>query len=353
MADRQVVVPSDKKSVYIACSPRLERFIMKVVIIYRQQRQGAYSIEELFHTVAGELGKQIEVVEYVAGPRSRLLVDAWQLRKLNADIYHVTGDIHYMVNLLPGRKTVLTIHDLRHYLYDLRGIKRCLYKWIWLILPIRSAGVVTAISSETSENVSQHLGIKDKRIEVIGNCHGAIFRPVAKPFVQECPVILQVGTSSNKNTERLVEALKGVHCRLVLIGNLDDRIKKKLAECAVVYENLVGITHEALYEQYVRCDVVSFVSLGEGFGVPIIEAQATGRPVITTNMSPMREVAGDGACLVDSLDVSKIREGIQRIICDPVYRNYLIESGLHNVRRYSSATISDQYLSLYKKLALT
>jgi len=71
-----VVVPSDKKSVYIAYTPGLERFTMKVVFIHRQQRQGAYSIEELFHTIASELGKQIEVVEYVAGSRSRLLIDA-------------------------------------------------------------------------------------------------------------------------------------------------------------------------------------------------------------------------------------------------------------------------------------
>lgn len=326
---------------------------MKVVFIHRQQRQGAYSIEELFHTIAGELGKQIEVVEYVAGSRSRLLMDAWRLRKLNADIYHVTGDIHYIVNLLPSKKTILTVHDIRHYLDDLRGVKRWLYKWIWLILPIRSAGVITAISRETSESIYKHLGIKDKRIEVIENCHGTIFKPVAKPFAQECPVILQVGTSPNKNTARLVEALKGLRCRLVLIGSLDDELKQKLVECGVVYENFVGITHEALYEQYVECDVVSFVSLGEGFGVPIIEAQAVGRPVITANISPMREVAGDGACLVDSLDVSQIREGIQRIICDPIYRNYLIESGLHNVRRYSPPTISGQYLALYKKLALT
>ena len=270
---------------------------MKVVFIYRQQRQGVYSIEELFHTIASELGKQIEVVEYVAGSRSRLLLDAWRLRKLNADIYHVTGDIHYIVNLLPSKKTILTVHDIRHYLNDLKGIKRWLYKWIWLILPIRSARVITAISRETGEDIYKHLGITDMHIEVIENCHSAIFKRATKPFSAECPVILQVGTSPDKNVSRLVEALKGLHCRLVLIGRIDAELKQKLAECGVVYENHAGITHEELNRQYVKCDVVSFVSLGEGFGVPIIEAQAVGRPLITSNISPMREVAGDGAVL--------------------------------------------------------
>jgi glycosyltransferase involved in cell wall biosynthesis len=325
---------------------------MKVVFIYRQKQSGVYSIEELFHTVAGELSKQVEVVEYVAGPRSRLLLDAWRLRKLDADIYHVTGDINYMVNFLPARKTVLTLHDIRHYLNDLKGVKRWLYKWIWLILPIQSAAAVTAVSRATSENVYRHLGVEGTPIEVISNCHAAFFKPAAKPFAKECPVILQVGTGPNKNAIRLVEALKGLRCHLILIGSLDAALRQKLDECGVAYENFVGVNHEALYEKYVECDLVAFVSLGEGFGVPIVEAQAVGRPVITADISPMREVAGSGACLVDSFDVSQIREGIQRIICDPGYRKDLVESGLHNVRRYSSHTISSQYLALYKRLAL-
>lgn len=326
---------------------------MKVVLIYRQQRQGAYSIEELFHTIASELGKQIEVVEYVTGSRSRLLLDAWRLRELNADIYHVTGDIHYIVTLLPSKKTILTVHDICHYLNDLKGIKRWLYKWIWLILPIRSARVITAISRETGEGIRKHLGVTDKHIEVIENCHSAIFERATKPFAAECPVILQVGTSPNKNVSRLVEALKGLHCRLVLIGRIDDELKQKLIESGVVYENYAGVTHEELNKQYVKCDVVSFVSLDEGFGVPIIEAQAVGRPLITSNISPLREVAGDGACLIDPFDVSQIREGMQRIVEDPFYRNHLIESGLHNVSRYSPARISSHYLALYKRMMLT
>ena len=59
---------------------------MKVVLIYRKSRAGAYSIEELFHTIAGEFGKQVEVIEYETGTRWSILRDACRLRKLKADI---------------------------------------------------------------------------------------------------------------------------------------------------------------------------------------------------------------------------------------------------------------------------
>ena len=323
---------------------------MKVVFIYRKYRPGAYSIEELFHTIAGELGKQVEVIEYEAGDRSSVLLDAWRLRKLKADIYHVTGDINYLVHLLPSDKTVLTVHDIGHYLFGLKGARRWLYKWLWLILPIRGSAAVTSVSQETSENIVKCLGITDKSIVVIDNCHSTMFKPVEKRFNTECPVILQVGAKPYKNVPRLVESLKGVNCRLVLIGNLDNQIKDKLAECEITYENHVGVSHEDIYKWFIECDLVSFVSLGEGFGVPIIEAQAVGRPVITSNLSPMKDVAGDGACLVDPLSVDEIRETIQRIFTDSNYRNQLIEDGFNNVARYSPATISAKYLALYNRL---
>lgn len=326
---------------------------LRVVLIYRRYRKSAYSIEELFHTIAGELNRSIEVIEYEAAPRQRVLTDAWQLRKLRADIYHMTGDINYLGLLLPHKKTVLTVHDIGHYLFGLRGIKRWLYKWLWLVLPIRAVGVVTAVSKETQDNITRHLCVIGKPIEVINNCHSAIFRPAKRPFRVNCPIILQVGTKPYKNVFRLIEALSGIKCRLVLIGHLDAELRRRLAECRVDYGNHVDLTHEELYKQYVDCDLVSFVSLGEGFGVPIIEAQAVGRPVITANISPMREVAGEGACLVDPLDVSQIRDGIRKIIDDEVYRNQLMERGFRNVSRYSPATISGQYLTLYEKLALT
>ena len=70
--------------------------------------------------------------------------------------------------------------------------------------------------------------------------------------------------------------------------------------------------------------MLTFVSTYEGFGLPILESQATGRPVVTSNVSSMPEVAGDAACLVNPYDADSIREGILRVINDDAYRKDLM-----------------------------
>lgn len=322
---------------------------MKIVLIYRRRQTGTFSIEQIFHTVADELRKGAEVIEYQVGTRWNLASDVWRLRRLDADIYHVTGDIHYLALFLPHRKTVLTVHDINHYLFDLKGLRRWIYKIFWLSWPMRAARSVTSISKKTQEDIGAHFEVSDERFETIANCHGAIFRPMPRLFNTTCPVILQVGTMQHKNALRLVEALRGIKCQLVLVGELDRALKQKLSDCGVDYVCRVGLSQAEIYRQYVDSDIVAFPSLAEGFGMPIIEAQASGRPVLTSNISPMREVAGDGACLVDPLDVSHIRAGILRIIEDSQYREQLVARGLRNTVRYSPEVISGHYFDLYRR----
>lgn len=323
---------------------------MKVVLIYRQKRPGGHSIEGLFHTIAEDLRKQVEVIEYECGPRWHSLIDAWRLRKQRADIYHITGDIHYLTLLLPTNKTVLTVHDLYHYTHQLKGWKRWIFKWLWLILPIRSARAVTVISQETLHSIHDKLGIYDKEISVIGDCVNPIFRRTPKPFNKTRPVILQVGTRPNKNLSRTIQALRGIPCRLSIIGQLDAKMLEELKQVGLDYEHGANLDLDGVFQKYVEADVVCFASLYEGFGMPIIEAQAIGRPLITSDRSPMKEVAGAGACLANPESVEQIRDCILRILHNEDYRSRLVICGLENAERHAASAVGNQYCRLYKTI---
>ena len=124
-------------------------------------------------------------------------------------------------------------------------------------------------------------------------------------------------------------------------------MKYKLQESGVAYENFENLNTEEVVQRYIEADLVCFASLYEGFGMPIIEAQAVGRPLITSNLEPMKSVAATGACLIDPNSVNSIRGGILRIISDSVYRNKLITNGFTNAKQYSLDAIACRYIDLY------
>lgn len=320
---------------------------MRLVLIYRNRVEGANSIEELFHTLAHELRKKFEVIEYQMGARSNLLRDIFNIRQLNADIYHITGDVHYVACFLPKRKTMLTIHDIHHYNYTLRGIKKLIYKWLYLTLPLKSISCLSTISIATKQVLEQQFSL-DIPVNMISNCYNQeLFVAQAKVFNHAAPVILQIGTAVNKNLPNLIVALKDIPCQLVIIGRLSSLQLELLKEHKINYTNLLNLTLLEVYNNYVRADLVAFVSLSEGFGLPIIEAQAVGRPVITSNFDPMQSVAGGAACLVDPSSVAEIRTGIFKIINDAEYREQLIHAGFENVKLYSPSSTAQQYADLY------
>jgi glycosyltransferase involved in cell wall biosynthesis len=84
--------------------------------------------------------------------------------------------------------------------------------------------------------------------------------------------------------------------------------------------------------------------------MPILEAQSVGRPVVTSSISSMPDVAGGAAELVDPLSVASIRSGIERVIGDAAYRDRLIRLGKQNIRRFNSDTIAAQYLAIYRSV---
>jgi len=106
-----------------------------------------------------------------------------------------------------------------------------------------------------------------------------------------------------------------------------------------------------MIRRYEDADIIALASTYEGFGMPILEGQAVGRPVISSNLFSMPEVAGNAACLVDPFDVNSIRAGIIKIIQNDEYRNRLVRDGFENVKRFDPDHIAFQYLDLYQEVA--
>jgi glycosyltransferase involved in cell wall biosynthesis len=123
-----------------------------------------------------------------------------------------------------------------------------------------------------------------------------------------------------------------------------------LEHSGIEHEWAAGLSDAEVAGKYREADLVVFCSTFEGFGMPIIEAQAVGRPVVTSNIEPMSEVAGGAACLVDPYDDHSMREGILRVIEEPAYREDLVRRGFENVKRFSAGEIGRRYVRLYQEV---
>jgi glycosyltransferase involved in cell wall biosynthesis len=279
----------------------------------------------------------------------RILNICWAWRQ-QRDLNHITGDVHYLALLLPRQRTILTVLDC-YTLERLSGLARWLMRVCWYDLPIRRSAVVTVISEETKRQLMRHVGVPAEKIVVIPVAVSPTFRPNPRPFCDHCPTILHVGTAVNKNLPRLIDALRGVPCRLKIIGKLAEETRCQLREAGIAYESAADLTEAGMYQAYCDADLVSFVSTYEGFGMPIIEAQWVERPVVTSKCSSMPEVAGKGACLVDPFDVQSIRQGILRVFGDAGYRAKLVEEGRKNRERFSLEKVARMYLEVYERVA--
>lgn len=324
---------------------------MKICFIERRDADTP-SIERVFDTLIGEFRSRGIECERQKLPYGNRVVDV--VRNLlffspePADIYHIAGHINYIALRLPPERTIQTVHDLG-ILDNRAGLRRSVLGRLFFRAPARRAKRTVAISEATRDGLVLITGELGDKIVVIPNPVPPGYSEQPKQMAER-PRILQIGTAPHKNLERTAEAISGLDVHFRIIGKLSETQRSLLDGLELDFSSIDYVDDRSMLEEYIAADIVVFCSLFEGFGMPIIEAQAIGRPVVTSDRSPMREVAGKGALLVDPEDVSGIRQGIETLISKPdVAENYR-RAGVKNAEAFHVSTIADQYLELYQEI---
>ena len=333
---------------------------MHTTWLFRKKRTlGNFSIEQSFQEVANAWPQEskpewIESSRFSEGWLNRLKI-IHQARAIKTDILHITGDIHFAALAFPKWRrnrpqVILTIHDIG-FVQEHDGWKRWLMKKIWITWPLRCVDQLITVSEATKKAVLREApGFSPGRIAVIPTVVPQHFHPRLVEPQNAKPVALHIGLAENKNLQRHAEALQGLNIHLRIIGKPSAADKFLLKQLDIDYSAQSKLTDAEMQEAYATSDFLLFASTLEGFGMPIIEAQMVGLPVITSNIDPMREVAGAGALLCNPLETESIRQAIEELIHNESLRKQLIEAGQENHKRYSPAQVSDELTALYSNV---
>lgn len=276
---------------------------------------------------------------------------------------HVVPPVH-------PRATVVTIHDLG-YLYEPdahTAWSRRYLDWStrWSVATARR---VIAISGATRDDLVRHYGVAPEKIRVIPHGIDGGFHPLREDVVARevsrlgftQPYILFVGTiQPRKNVARLIAAFdilaeSNPELELVLAGKrgwLADRIDAAIRSSR--HQDRIRITGHvpdtSLPALYNGAQAVVLPSLYEGFGLPALEAMASGTPVVVSNRGALPGIAGDAALIVDPLSPQAIAAGLAAAI-DPATRARRIEVGIRHAARFRWTTAGQQTLEVIEEAA--
>jgi glycosyltransferase involved in cell wall biosynthesis len=289
----------------------------RIALLIRKPLPGFHSFERLFEDLVLRLPPEIDARLIHCRHHSRRLFprlgNILQAARLNGfDLYHITGDVHYLALGLIGRPVLLTIHDLAP-LRNKKGLTRWIFKQLWYILPGRIARNVTTVSHAVRNELIHENLIPAHKITVVPNQVRPEFTPGPREW-HNPPTILMVGTRPQKNIIRMCQALEGLPVKIRIIGTPTESQNTLLNELNLNWSASGDIPDEQIVEEYRNCDLLAFCSTYEGFGLPILEAQATGRPILTSDIPVLREVAGDSALYANPLSVPSIRSAFQQIL---------------------------------------
>jgi glycosyltransferase involved in cell wall biosynthesis len=306
---------------------------------------------------AAELGENFRAVPERSGGYSlrEQFAVPMDLRREGANLFHAP---HYVLPPLTPCRSVVTIHDCIHLRFPEYLPNRLGYAYarsfLW-VAAHRSAHVFT-VSEASKRDILSYFRIPESKISVIYNAIDERFHEeppadeverVRDRYQLNDPFVLYAGNiKPHKNIERLIEAFHILrrgeleHVKLLIIG---DEITKYAGLRRAVHRyklhkhvRFFGFVPDAtLAILYRLARVFVFPSLYEGFGLPPLEAMASGTPVVTSNVSSLPEVVGDAAMLIDPYEPEAIAGAVRRVLLDDRLRDDMRERGLARAREFS------------------
>jgi len=286
---------------------------------------------------------------------SEQLMIPWALKREGVTLFHAP---HYVLPPLVQCRSVVTIHDCIHLMFPQYLPQRGAFtyaKWSIRQAARRSTRIMT-VSESSKHDILRFVDTEPDKIDVIYNAYDERFAiepreddvvRVRERYQLHDEFVLYAGNvKPHKNLERLIDAFHIVrnrgldHLKLVLIG--DDMSKYSALRRAVhrhqlhKYVRFLGyLPEETLAVMYRLAGVFVFPSLYEGFGLPPLEAMASGTPVVTSNVSSLPEVAGDAAVLVDPYHPQAIADGIYSVLTDEKLRRGMVHKGIARAGMFS------------------
>lgn len=232
------------------------------------------------------------------------------------------------------------------------------HRWYYdLILRplLRRANAVIAVSEFTRTEVLAWSGIEPGRVKAIHNGVSAGFSCTVEPHRAGFEYLFYIGNRRPyKNVPRMLRGFAAASIsrdvKFIVSGNPDREIEG-LCKTLDLHDRVrfVGHIPEELLPGYYKGALATvYVSLREGFGLPVVESMAVGTPVLCSNAGALPEIAGGAALYVDSASIRAIAYGMERIVTDPATRAHCSSAGLRNAARFSWERCAQEHLETFR-----
>ena len=288
---------------------------------------------------------------------------------------HLFHTPHYVLPVLTPCRSIVTIHDCIHLIFPeyLRNRMAHTYARAMFWTAAHRASRILTVSEASKRDILRFFGVADEKVTVIHNAIDDRFYKeppeehivrVRERYQLSDRFLMYAGNvKPHKNLERLIDAFvllrekKGnADLRLLITGS--EISKYAILRRAVHRYNLhkyvrfLGYqTERTLATLYRLADVFVFPSLYEGFGLPPLEAMASGTPVVVSRASSLPEVVGDSGVLVNPYDPISIADGVQTVLADNNFTEDLKKRGLARARTFSWAKSIERIHRIYQEVA--